>query len=231
MGDIGLTVACVSKCFIGIKPVNLRMQTSLKTIVLLSVLSLPGAGAYAQAKKYTIAPGLIAEVAHIQGSIAVTVKIPGVEQIDVDISQPADGIYQIKTADYNFDGFKDFAFVGTNGTTGMHVYDIFLYHPADRTFESLEVSDGACEVFGNVRTNPAEKTLRSSCKSGKKSSLDVYKWADAFTLQLVKSTDNSADAQADAAEEKATNKEEQADKRKEKRELIKEKREEKDEDD
>jgi len=172
----------------------------------------------AQSKKIQIAPGFAANVQHVPGSAVVQVLLPGVETIELDLSQPLATNYLIKTADYNFDGQKDFAFVGVNATGGTQVYDIYLYHPADKSFEALEVPGGICERFGNVRLGAADKSLRSSCRSGAKSSMDVFRWVSPFALELVSSNDNSADAQQEAAELKTEQKLDKADARKEIRE-------------
>jgi hypothetical protein len=190
------------------------MKLSLLSLaIVLSAFSLQ-----AQTKKIQIAPGLAANVQHVPGSPGVQVLIPGVETIELDLSMPLAGSYLIQTADYNFDGQKDFAFVGVNVAGGTQVYDIFLYHPADKSFEALDVPGGICERFGNVRLNAADKTLRSSCRSGTKSSMDIFRWANPFALELVSSKDNSTDAQQEAAELKAEQKAEKQDVRKEVRE-------------
>jgi hypothetical protein len=189
----------------------------------------------AQTKKIQIAPGLSASIQHVPGSPGVQVLIPGVETIELDLSQPLANSYQIKAADYNFDGHKDFAFVGINAAGGTQIYDIFLYHPADKSYEALEVPGGICERFGNVRLTVADKTLRSSCRSGGKSSMDIFKWVGPYNLELLKSKDNSTDAQQEAAELKAEQKAEKEDVRKDVREekldRKKERKEKYDEDD
>jgi len=185
----------------------------LSLAVVLSAFSLQ-----AQTKKIQIAPGLSASIQHVPGSPGIQVLIPGVETIELDLSQPLAGSYVIKAADYNFDGQKDFAFVGVNAAGGTQVYDIFLYHPADKSFEALDVPGGICERFGNVRLIPVDKTLRSSCRSGAKSSMDIFRWVSPYAMELVKSTDNSTDAQQEAAELKAEQKVEKQDVRKEVRE-------------
>jgi len=180
----------------------------------------------AQSKKFVVSEGITAQISHSQGNSTVEVAIPGMDKMSLDLTQPGDGIFQIKTTDYNFDGYKDFAFVSTNPTPGsIPVYDIYLYHPADGGFETLEVPDGICDAFGNVRISAADKSLRSSCRSGAKTSQDVYKWADAFTLVLINSIDNSTDTQADQSEEKEERKSEKAGQRKDKRDELKEQRE------
>ncbi len=178
----------------------------------------------AQSKKYTVTAGLSAQISHTQGKGTVEVAIPGVELMNLDLTQPSNGVFQIKTSDYNFDGYKDFAFVGVNTATGTQVYDIYLYHPADGVFEALEIADGACDAFGNVRTNATDKTLRSSCKKGNKSSQDMYKWTSQFTLELISSTDNSTEALTDEIEDKAEKKADKAEQRKDKRDELKDKR-------
>ncbi len=180
--------------------------------------------AAAQTKKLQIAPGLAATINHAQGSPGVQVLIPGVETIELDLGQPISAAYQIKAADYNFDGLKDFAFVAVNQTTGTQTYDIFIYHPEDKSFEALESPGGICERFGNVRLSAGDKTLRSSCRAGVKSSMDIFKWTGRYALELVKSTDNSAEAQQEAAESKAEQKAEKADSRKDAREEKEEQR-------
>ena len=188
--------------------------------------------ANAQSKKYPIATGLYATVNHKEGSKSVQVLMQGVETIELDLSQSPNNTFLIKTSDYNFDGYKDFAFTSKDAAPGAPtIYDIFLYHPTEKSFEALEVPEGACEVFANVRVNVADKTIRASCRTGTKASLDVYGWTDAFTLDLVKSNDNGADAQADKADEKADRKASKLEELRDKREQIKEQKEEKEESD
>lgn len=207
----------------GPKVGNLTLM-KCKLLILAAFLYAISAGA--QTRKYLITTGLSATVTHNPGKPTVEVALPGVELITLDLTQPVTNTFQIKTTDFNFDGFRDFAFVGVNVAGGTQVYDIYLYHPADKTFEALDVPGGVCEAFGNVRLNAGEKTLRSSCRSGAKSSLDIYKWSGPFSLELVKSVDNSTEAQTEQAEDKADRKAEKADLRQEKREKIKEKKEE-----
>lgn len=206
-------------------------------LLLLIALLCAAASLSAQTKKLTIATGLQATINHAEGSKTVQVLLPGVETIELDLTQPGATAFQIKAADYNFDGYKDFAFVGLNVATGIQVYDIFLYHPADKSFEALEYTGGVCEALGNVRLNAGDKTLRSSCKANGKTSTDVFRWTTPFAIELTKSIDNSAEKQQETAEEKAEKKAEKADTRKEireekaeKRKDRKEEREEKDDD-
>ena len=180
--------------------------------------------ASAQTKKYQIAAGLTAQVTHNPGAATIEVAMPGVELISLDLTQPATNTFLIKTIDYNFDGFKDFAFVSVNQTTGTQVYEIFLYHSADKSFEALEIPGGVCEQFGNVRLSAGDKTLRSSCKSGAKSSQDIYKWSGTYSLELLSSKDNSADAQQEMAEDKADKKADKAGQREDRRDQIKDKK-------
>lgn len=178
-----------------------------------------GLSAAAQTKKITIAPGVTANVVHEPGASVVKVLIPGVEEIELELTQPAANTFMIKTADYNGDGFKDFAFTSKDPIPGSPVlYDIYLYHPMEKVFETLELPEAVCQHFSNVRVNAADKTLRSTCRAGTKSSMDIFRWADAYSLELVKSVDNSAEAQQEAAEEKADVKAAKAEKRKDMKE-------------
>jgi hypothetical protein len=155
--------------------------------------------------------------------------MPGVEAIDLELTQPVENTFLIKTADYNFDGFKDFAFTSKDAANpaAPTVYDIYIYNPQEKTFEAPENPGGVCGQFGNIRLNAADKTLRSSCRSGNKTSVDIFRWVTANTLELTKSTDNSLEAQQDVAEEKAEQKAEKADQRKEVREEKADRRKEK----
>ena len=203
------------------------------TILLLAVLSISAASA--QTKKYQVATGISAQISHAPNTATVEVAMPGVELISLDLAQPVAPTYLIKTNDYNFDGYKDFALVAVNQATGNQLYDIYLYHPADKTFETLEVPGGVCDRFGNVRISAGDKTLRSSCRAVSKSSMDIFKYTDPFSLELVKSTDNSRETLQEVAEEKAEKKADKSDVRKEKREELqdrkKEKKEEREDDD
>ncbi len=193
--------------------------------------------AMAQTKKLQITPGLAATISHAVGSKTVQVLIPGVEAIELDLTQNGSNAFLIKTADYNFDGAKDFAFTSKDAANpaAPTVYDIFLYNPQEKTFEAPENPGGVCGVFSNVRLNAADKTLRSSCKSGTKTSVDIFRWVTPFSLELTKSTDNSAEAQQEVAEDKADKKAEKTDSRKDardekadQRKVKKEEREDKD---
>lgn len=185
----------------------------MRKILLLAAAILPAIYVQAQTKKVQITTGIAAQIKHTPGAAMVQVLIPGVEMIELDLSQPLSESYQIKTADYNFDGYKDFAFVAVNQATGMQPYDIYLYRPEEKSFEVLEVPAGICERFSNVRINAADKSLRSSCKAGVKSSLDTYVWTAPFQLELRGSVDHSMEAQQDAAEEKADEKAEKDEQR------------------
>lgn len=188
--------------------------------------------AFAQTKKYLIKPGLQATVKHAEGSNTVQVLLPGVDVIELDLSQPAGRTFLIKTADYNFDGYKDFAFTSRDPADMMAptVFDIYLYHPDEQSFEAPENPGGVCGQFSNIRLNAADKTLRASCRSGNKSSTDVFRWVTPFSLELVSSVDNSAEAQQERAEEKADKKADKQDARRDAREERNEKRQQKRED-
>ena len=207
----------------------------MKLIFCLLCAALVSTAAAGQSKKLLIAHGLQATINHSAGSRTVQVLIPGVEIIELDLEQPVQPAYQIRTADYNYDGFRDFAFVAVNQASGTQGYEIFLYHPEDKSFEALDVPDGICGRFGNVRLSAGNRTLKSSCRSGGKSSTDIYKWSSPFSLELVSSKDNTAETLGEAAEEKAELKAEKAGQRKEIRderlEQRKEKREEREDED
>ncbi len=200
-------VYCIQRCI-------------MKKVASLLLLAAIAGGAAAQTKKLAITPALSANINHVLGTNTVQVLIPGVETIELELTQSTNNTFTIKTADYNFDGNKDFAFAGRDplNPAAPSVYDIYLYNPQDKTFEAPENPGGACGQFSNVRLNAADKTLRSSCKSGSKMSVDIFKWVTPFSLELTKSTDNSAEAQGEAAEEKAEQKTEKADTKKEARE-------------
>jgi hypothetical protein len=184
-------------------------------------------GASAQTKKLQITNGLAATISHAQGSKTVQLLIPGVEAIDLDLTQSPGNTFLIKTADYNFDGYKDFALTSKDASNpaAPTVYDIYIYNPQDKTFEAPENPGGVCGQFSNIRLNAGDKTLRSSCRTGNKTSLDIFRWVTPFSLELTKSTDNSQEAQQEASEEKAEKKQEKADARKEAKEDRAEERE------
>ncbi|MEO6833462.1 MAG: hypothetical protein ABI378_12835, partial [Chitinophagaceae bacterium] len=157
-------------------------------------------------------------VKHQEGASTIQVLLVGQEPIELDLTQPGSNVFQIKTADYNFDGFKDFAFVSVDATTGSQTYDIFLYNSAERSFEALEAPTGVCDGLHNVRLSIADKTLKSTCKSGTKSSQDIYKWTSQFALELEKSIDNSTEAQSEKAADKADLKKEMQEEKVDKKE-------------
>jgi len=159
----------------------------------------------AQTKKFPINATLQATVQHAPGAQTFDVLIPGVETITLDLMQSGASTFLIKTTDYNADGYRDIAFTARSADGADTRYEIFLYHPDVKTFESLETpGDGICENLMNVRTSPTERTLTVSCAgAGGKRSSDVYRWADPFTLALVRSTDNTPGTAADRAADKA----------------------------
>ncbi len=204
------------------------MKHRILSILLASICT----GAAAQTKKITVAPGVSANIVHEPGSNVVKVLVPGVEEMELELTQPGSNTFLIKTADYNGDGFKDFAMTSKDAMPGSPtVYDIYLYHPLEKSFEALELPEAVCQHFSNVRVNPADRTLRSSCRAGNKSSMDIFRWADNFSLELVKSVDNSTEAQQEAAEEKADKKADKTEQRKDAREDRAEKRKAKKEED
>lgn len=195
----------------------------------------------AQSKKYKVDAQTEALVQHRDGAATLQVLLVGQEPIELDLTQPGTNTFQIKTADYNFDGFKDFAFVSTDPTTGSQAYDIFLYYPEDRSFDGLEAPPGVCEGWNNVRLFIADKTLKNTCKTAGKSSSDLFKWVSQFSLEPVKSIDNTQEAQQERAaqkaalktdkqEDKAEQKQQQQDQRQDRRERQKEQHTDDDED-
>ncbi|MBS1615845.1 MAG: hypothetical protein JST06_06960 [Bacteroidetes bacterium] len=200
----------------------------MKPLLLLLLLCLT-LHATAQTKKYAIQPGLMALVQHAAGSNTVQVSLPGVDLIELDLTQPPTHSFQIKTADFNFDGFKDFAFTSRDpaAVAAPVVYDIYLYNADEKSFESPEYPDGAvCGLFSNVRLNAGDKTLRSSCRSGNKTSTDVFRWETPFSLTLLSSVDHSAEHQQEQSEERADRKAEKKDARREARNAREEQRQE-----
>lgn len=203
----------------------------MKTIPVLLLASFISFAAFAQTKRLAITPTLSATIQHASGAPTVDVLIPGVETITLDLTQPATATFLIKSADYNFDGYRDFAFTSKDAAAPTR-YDIFLYHPEEKTFEALEAEGGVCESLTNVRVSAADKTLRLSCRAGTpKSSTDIYRWDSPYTLTLVKSIDNSADTTAELAEEKADAKAERSGQRQDARDARKAAREEDSDDD
>lgn len=203
----------------------------MKPLLSLLLLCL-ASSAFAQTKKYLVTAGLQATVKHDEGSNTVQVLLPGVDAIELDLSQPAGHSFVIKTADYNFDGYKDFAFTSRDPSDMMAptVFDIFIYHPDEQTFEAPENPGGVCGQFSNVRLNAGDKTLRSSCRSGNKSSTDVFRWVTPYSLELASSVDHSAEAQQERAEQKADEKADKQDARRDAREERNDKRQQKRED-
>jgi hypothetical protein len=205
----------------------------MKTILSFLAVALCVNAGFAQTKKLAISPSISATIQHAPGARTVQVLIPGVEVIELDLTQPGDAVFIIKTADYNFDGYKDFAFTSRDAAVPAAPtrYDIFLYHAEEKTFEPLEAEGGVCEGLSNVRVSVADKSLRSSCRAGTpKSSTDIYRWDSPFSLTLVKSIDNSAETMTEKAEEKADLKAEKAEGRKDAQDARKAAKEEDEED-
>ncbi len=195
-------------------------------IFLLAGLTIPVA---AQTKKYAIRPGLLALVQHASGSSTVQVSLPGVDFIELDLTQPPTHTFLIKTADFNFDGYKDFAMTSRDPAdpSAPTVYDIYLYNPDEKSFEAPEYPDeGICGHFCNIRLNAGDKSMRASCRSGNKTSTDVFRWDSPFSLSLVSSVDNSSEHQQEQSEEKSERKADKKEARRDVRESRAEQRQE-----
>jgi hypothetical protein len=200
----------------------------MKALLTIGFSILLATAAFGQNKKYNVAPDVVANVKHEQGSKIFQVLMAGVEVLELELTQPADAVYQIKTADYNFDGFKDFAFTSVAPVSGIHIFEIFLYHDDANTFEALEVPNGICETFGNVRVMPGTREMKSSCRTGSvKTSSDTYRWTGRYDLELVGSKDNTGETLKEIADEKDEKKLEKKEQLQEKREDLKQRKQEK----
>lgn len=165
----------------------------MKYLIVL-LLSLPFV-AKAQTKNLLIATGLKASVMIDNNTNEAKVLMAGMDTLALSLTESS-APRAIKAADYNYDGFKDLA-VTTAGTQPGEVrYDIFLYHPAEKTFEPLEPGEGSrCDALTNIKLLRAENAISITCRAGGKPMADVYRWEDAFTLAYVRSTGADPDAE------------------------------------
>nr|WP_315221164.1 hypothetical protein [uncultured Flavobacterium sp.] len=91
--------------------------------------------------------------------------------------------------DYNFDGFKDFAFYRLDDGMGVYsIYQIFIYNHKNQTFAKLKISsncDPKCDEFCDVQINKKQKTFESSCRGGAQWHTDVWKFDKNNNLLLL----------------------------------------------
>lgn len=94
--------------------------------------------------------------------------------------------------DYNFDGYTDFASFRTDDGMGVYtIYQIFIYNPKTKSFESLEFPTNynpKCDMFCDVKVDKIKKTLTSSCRGGARTHNDVWKYDQNKKLMLSKTT-------------------------------------------
>lgn len=94
--------------------------------------------------------------------------------------------------DYNFDGYTDFASFHTDDGMGVYtIYQIFIFNPKTKKFESLEFPSNfnpKCDMFCDVKVDKIKKTLTSSCRGGARTHNDVWKYDQNKKLILSKTT-------------------------------------------
>lgn len=93
----------------------------------------------------------------------------------------APGVYRhYIVADYNFDGYEDIAFSVPDAGMGVYrEFDLWLYQPGPGRFKRLQLPEpapGQCACFCDLRTDPARKILRSSCRGGARWWTDLYRF-------------------------------------------------------
>jgi len=106
-----------------------------------------------------------------------TGKIQIINNIEVSITgKPS----HLEINDYNFDGFTDFASFRADDGMGVYtIYQIFIYNPKSKSFESLEFPTNynpKCDMFCDVKVDKIKKTLTSSCRGGARTHNDVWKY-------------------------------------------------------
>lgn len=92
--------------------------------------------------------------------------------------------------DYNFDGYTDFASFRTDDGMGVYtIYQIFIFNPKTKNFESLEFPSNynpKCDMFCDIKVDKIKKTLTSSCRGGARTHYDVWKYDQNKKLILSK---------------------------------------------
>ena len=152
--------------------------------------------AEAQTKNILIATGLKATVFIDNASSEAKILMAGMDTLALPLAE-SNAPRAIKTSDYNFDGFKDLAVTTAGTQPGAVLYDLFLYHPAEKTFEPLETGEGSrCDAFTNVKLLRAENAISVTCRAeGGKPMADIFRWETPFSLTYLRSTGADPDAE------------------------------------
>jgi hypothetical protein len=102
------------------------------------------------------------------------VSTPGIISLDA-----ADITRSSYIRDFNFDGYDDLAFSLPDAGMGVYqIFNIWLYNPVTRRFQLLEESQDArakCSCLCEVKLNPEQKLLYTSCRGGARWWQDCYR--------------------------------------------------------
>lgn len=95
-----------------------------------------------------------------------------------------------EVADYDFDGHADLAIRVPVGMVNS-VYNLYLYRPALRRFELLQLPPelmerANCSELSELQANPDERALYSHCRSGPRWYYDAYRFTESGTPWLYK---------------------------------------------
>lgn len=137
----------------------------------------------------------------VEPGVSVTVKQPDLNSLTVRVGKggkaqtlsvpfdDAGGQPFLQVVDYNFDGYKDLAWVLPMGMVN-EMTEIFLYDPAHKEFVPLQLpaTEGKpqanCDPLSTVTVDAAQKTLASSCRGGPIWTADTYRYTPAGQLYL-----------------------------------------------
>lgn len=96
----------------------------------------------------------------------------------------------LEVADYNFDGYQDFACYRTDDGMGVYtIYQIFLYERINEQFKLLQIPsvyNPNCDEFCDIKIDKKNKTMQSSCRAGARWHVDIWKFDKNNKLLLVK---------------------------------------------
>ncbi|ASL46471.1 hypothetical protein bAD24_III03730 [Burkholderia sp. AD24] len=149
---------------------------------------------------FAVGDGVTAKAVQIDDSHIGISVLPGGATTRFEIDSEGDGGTDphFETADYNFDGHRDLAFVTQYGMVNES-YRIFLYDVAARRFVELRIPAGKNQPTGNcggltgVSVKAAERTLYSACRSGPIWYTDAYRFDTAGKLYLYQSSADITD--------------------------------------
>ncbi|WP_316795495.1 XAC2610-related protein [Pedobacter agri] len=93
---------------------------------------------------------------------------------------------RVEIKDYNFDGVDDISFETARGGGPNHSFDVFIYNPANKTFNKLVEPATGCGGFENLKVDQINKRLVTICKKETRETSFSYKFNPSGNLLLVK---------------------------------------------